>query len=648
MIPNRKTFKPRARRFFKDLDAWHGSLKQGPDPDILRNALLSGELEKKASRHKTLLNQTATSLSGKLDRSLDWDLLCPQTAGKMMTASFHYLLTGERRALRWAIDALETMEACDRRHFNYSTLTGRVEIDLRTASVTKALATMQCAFGPILDVRMTRRVRRIALDRCLRPALEAMRTNKYWWSRGQNNWRAVMTGSFAIGAMAFSDVFEGWPETIEYGIDGILTLLELGDRAGGWNEGPGYWEYGMVHCAEPAYFLKAFTSGKVNLFKHPFLGHTCDFRQAMTWRPGRVWNWSDGHKHAGPSICATILARAYRNRSWQYLAGQQGIKSLRQLYFLDPGLAARKPADKPSSKLFPDLGIAVMRTGFKPTDAFVGLKAGKVSDEIGHCHLDLGSVAVFAGGQELLAETNHWPYAQVNNSGRAGGFFESAPEGRRWNFDGNAGIAHNLLVIGDRYPRRDPKARARILTADFGTKHDLLLVDLSPFYRPAASRVRRYLAYLRPDVLVLVDELRSKTKLKARVLYHFLKRATLGQDSFSIMNAGAELVGQMLCPSREHNIVLGQEERRSAYNTERGVAEVDNKFVYVENLHRDNRVVFVSVLSFGKKPVAPRKAGLIGDPDLRDCFTVEVQRGRNRTRVRFDLKKGTLAVTDRA
>jgi heparinase II/III-like protein len=646
MAPDRKRCSPRARRFFRDLDAWHRNLKSAPDPDILRSALQPAELEGKAGRHRALISQSVSSLQKKLDRSLDWDLLWLQTVQKMTTASIYYLFTGERRALRWAVDALECMETCKRRHFNYSTLTGTVDIDLRTASVIRALSCMQCAFGRILDARLKRRVKRTAVDRCLRPALAAMRSRKYRWCGCRDNWRSVMTGSFAIGAMVFSDVFEEWAEIIEYGVDGVLTIMELGDRAGGWNEGPGYWEYGIVHCAELAFFLKAFTAGKVDLFKHSFLRCTGDFMLYMTTRPGQVWNWSDCHKHLEPSICAAILARVYQDKAWQHLARQQGVKNLRQAYFLDPGLGARLAEGRALSKLFPDLGVAVMRTGFTKEDAFVGVKAGKVSTGIGHCHLDLGSVVVFAGGKELLAENEFWPYAQLGTDRRAGGFFESDPDGRSWNYDGNAGISHNLLTIGDRFPRRDLKARARILNADFGSGHDLVLVDATPFYRPLATRVRRYVAYLRPDVLVLVDELRTRQKVKARVLYHFLKRAQLGDDSFTISNGGAELLGRTLCPSRRHNIVLGLDERRSAYNTERGLVQVENKYVYTENLHRDKRLVFVSVLAFGKKPMALPGAELVGDPDLDDRFAVRIRSGRRRTRVTYDLKKGTMAVRD--
>jgi len=96
---------------------------------------------------------------------------------------------------------------------------------------------------------------------------------------------------------------------------------------------------------------------------------------------------------------------------------------------------------------------------------------------------------------------------------RAGGSNDSAPDGRRWNFDGNAGISHNLLTLGTDYPRRDLEGTARITQCDLGPKENLLVVDVSPYYRPAARRVRRYVAYLRPGAIVLVDEVRAERKL---------------------------------------------------------------------------------------------------------------------------------------
>jgi hypothetical protein len=198
----------------------------------------------------------------------------------MTGAALYYLFTGDRKALGWAREALDALDAFERPHFCYITLVGRVDIDLQTASVTRALAAMRACFAGALDPETARRLDRIAVKRCLGPALEALRTRKYWWTECRHNWRSVMAGSFAMGGMAFADAFRDWRELIEYGLEGVLVVLEEGDRAGGWQEGPGYWEYGIGHCAEFASALKRFTGGRVDLFRHPYLKRAGDFRPA--------------------------------------------------------------------------------------------------------------------------------------------------------------------------------------------------------------------------------------------------------------------------------------------------------------------------------------------------------------------------------
>jgi len=126
------------------------------------------------------------------------------------------------------------------------------------------------------------------------------------------------------------------------------------------------------------------------------------------------------------------------------------------------------------------------------------------------------------------------------------------------------------------------------------------------------------------------------------VLFHFLMKARLDVDRFCIQHGNAQFAGQSLCPSREHNLVLGIDRRSSTYHTENGPVHAENQYVYVENLHRDTRLVFVSALAFGKKPLRPPEFKLVGDPFEQDRFAVEVVRGRSTARVEFDLKKGTV------
>jgi hypothetical protein len=357
----------------------------------------------------------------------------------------------------------------------------------------------------------------------------------------------------------------------------------------------------------------------------------------------RVWNWSDCHKQVPESLCLALLARVYRKPLWQRLVMREGIQSLRMIALHDPAVPAAVREKPALSKFFPGVGAAVMRTGFGPKDEFVGFKAGVSGTARNHSHLDLGSLVIFANGRELLAEPEFWPYAGDWTPGsRTGGFFDSAPEGRRWNFDCNAGISHNIPVIGTECPRPERRSVARIFLRESGRNFDLMAADITSGYKPLAKRVRRYLAYLRPGIVILVDELRLRQKRKAQILYHFEGRAKPGHDCFTVRNGRAELSAQSLCPSREHNLVLGKSERISTYHTEHNLEHAGHRYIYIENFHCESRLVFVAALAFGPRPLTLPRFELSGDPAGQDRFKVIVTRRGKRMELRFDLGKGKI------
>lgn len=639
MPADRQQFRKADQRFFTRLDQWQ------PDPsgfvNLFRDALTEGEAGRKAARYPEIIAKAAESAKVKVESGLDDDALRTRATGKMTSAALYYLFTGDRKALKWAGEALDALDAVKRPHFCYITLVGRVDIDLQTASVTRALAAMRACFGDALDADTTRRLDRIAVTRCLRPALEALRTRKYWWTECRHNWRSVMAGSFAMGGMAFADVFKDWRDLVEYGLEGVLVVLEDGDRAGGWSEGPGYWEYGIGHCAEFASSLKRFTGGGVDLFQHPYLKRTGDFRIWMTPSPGRFWNWSDSGKTTRSSLTLGILAREYGNRVYQAAAREGGVGSTGHLFYLDldtKGAAPTPEAGFGLTRVFPDIGVAVMRTGFGRNDAFVGVKAGLIGPGVTHEHADLGSVVIHAAGQELLAELDSWPYAQ--HTGKAGGFFDKG--GRRWDYDGNGVIGHNQVMLEGRYPPYTVPTKAGLKHTDLGDGCELVTVDATAMHRPMAARVRRYTVFLRPDLVLLVDEIRAKERIRARCMFHYLDRADLGTDSFTISSGNARLKGVSLHPAADHNVIVGRDERRTTYHTERGQQQRTNAYLYTENLHRSTDLVFVTGLQFGRKPLPEVRWTLEGDPQGEKPFGVKVQGRAGGRRLRFDLASGTV------
>ena len=174
MPADRKQFKKSSQRFFDRLDAW------SPDADFVntyRDAIDESELKRKTRRYGRIIDDAAKAARARVMRG---DFIPGAPCSVISNAALYYLFTGDRKALGWAKKALDVLERFERPHWCYVTLIGHVEVDLQTASVTRALALMRSCFADILDDRTRRRLDRIAVERCLKPGLQAQRTQKYF------------------------------------------------------------------------------------------------------------------------------------------------------------------------------------------------------------------------------------------------------------------------------------------------------------------------------------------------------------------------------------------------------------------------------------------------------------------------------------
>jgi hypothetical protein len=371
----------------------------------------------------------------------------------------------------------------------------------------------------------------------------------------------------------------------------------------------------------------------------------------MQTKPDEIWNWSDAGKKAEPSLTLAVLARAYRKPSYQWMALSQGILTLEQLYRLDSGLKPKAPpTGKAAGRLFPGLGILVWRGGFGWRDSYIGVKAGVIPHFNFHCQMDLGSFVVHAEGRELLAEANHWPYPYEGRKdpgvkGAQPGFYDiDNKRWLRWDFDYVSALGHNMVTLEGLYPQPSIGARAKFLTIRSGPRHEAAVIDATNVYRPLAKRVRRYFVFLMPDVLLLVDEIRASKPVRARIHFQPGGKTEWGADRFAIRNGPAEMRGVSLHPAAADHLIMGLDDRKTTYLPPAGLLEKRLCYLYIENLYRKPRLVFVTALQFGKKGFSPVSYELEGKPAVDDSFTVSVKRGRRIERVTFSLASRSVDV----
>ncbi|MCC6227507.1 MAG: hypothetical protein IT195_14030 [Microthrixaceae bacterium] len=149
-----------------------------------------------------------------------------------------------------------------------------------------------------------------------------------------------------------------------------------------------------------------------------------------------------------------------------------------------------------------------------------------------------------------------------------------------------------------------------------------------------------------PDIVLLLDEVQSRQPVRARVHFHPAEAACCqaGADSFAFRHGPAVLFGQSLLPQAADQLILGTEDRRTTYLPPGGRLTKRHRYVYIENLCRKPRLLFVSALQFGRRDLERAEFARVITPEAAGMITVSVARGRVRRTVTFDLHRKTVRV----
>lgn len=236
------------------------------------------------------------------------------------------------------------------------------------------------------------------------------------------------------------------------------------------------------------------------------------------------------HWH-GPDTMLFRLAGYTRDPRLQWYALELNRAKLTAGSYLnpvwyDPGVPALPPsgadsahaAQLPPTRHFPDQGLSILRSGWDGNESVLGFHCAPFNGHQamrnhnadiagGHMHPDAGSMLLFAHGDWLLSDTG---YSQkltayrntilVNGVGQTG-------EKSVW-FEG----------VELRRERRGP----RIVGTDVGPGWESIAADLTDAYEHAAgaTRIERFLAYLRPDCWVIIDRVAAKAPSTFGLHFH--------------------------------------------------------------------------------------------------------------------------------
>ena len=464
------------------------------DSDIARARSLIRSDPRARAAFALLEAQAAAILS---EPPVEYRLIGPRLLDKSRTAltriytlAFLYRLNKEPKYLDRALAELRA--AASFKDWNPSHF-------LDTAEMTHAFAIGYDWLHPALSDQQRAWIRQAIVEKGLDQAMPIYEAQR-WWVRVTHNWNQVCNGGIALGALAIAESEPAKARRIlNYAVDSIPLAMNSYAPDGGWNEGPGYWDYATRYNV---YFLAGLETAlgtDFGLSKIQGFDRAGHFRVDFSSPSGRVFNYADSRDALNPSECALWLARRFRQPvyAWQQLdliERRQRVHAL-DLVWWPSSVQAPAAARWPLDSVYYGVQTAFLRSSWTdPAALWAAIKGG--DNKANHSHLDLGAFVLDALGERWFLDFGVDDYNLPAYFGD-----------KRWSYYRLRTESHNTILIDGE--NQDPKAAARLLDFTSTPQEAKVSFDLAPAYPGRLSKHVRTMRLVNRRAVRLLDEIEA-------------------------------------------------------------------------------------------------------------------------------------------
>ena len=321
---------------------------------------------------------------------------------------------------------------------------------------------------------------------------------------GANNLRAAPTGALGLGALALQGIDDRAELWLDTAVKSTERFLKLFSPDGSFFEGISYLAYSM-RTTMPFIHAHSQLVGDIDWSTKVNFDGMLDYCLYMQFGKKAdgvpdVVNFSDSRSSVNPG--AVTLAGQYSGNPLAGYAAKYASEPIWifDLLWFDPNQPTQAPR-KELLNVLNDLDWVVCRSGWEANDAVVAFKSGAPAN---HEHADRNHIMFKTHGERLL--NDHF-----------GAAYDRRHEG--WKMRGTR--AHNAVLLdGKGHPyldgiegTNDSKAYANILQWEDHGAHVWWTSDASSSYildNYHAHQVLRTVIYAKPDVLVVMDQVRFR------------------------------------------------------------------------------------------------------------------------------------------
>jgi hypothetical protein len=408
---------------------------------------------------------------------------------------------------------------------------------LDTAEMTAATAMGYDWFYDVLPAKSRARIRDAIVNKGLKTSLCFYRRGNGPTAR-TNNWGIVTNAGMAMGAIAVADTNPKIAAAVLGGaLRRVRPAMSRYGSDGTYPEGLGYWRYSTEHAVKLLSTLRSSFGREFNVAPSGF-AKTGNHPLQAIGPTGKAANFGNTRESLGSAPHLFWLARRYNRPVDAWLARQQLGKAASPLHLLWYQLGEQDPAAAGVSRswLSPKLNSVFLRSGWNDKAAgYAAVKGG--SNWVSHAHPELGSFVYDARGQR-------WGMDLGLDDYNLPGYFD-VKRRKRWYRLSTQG-QNTLRIAGKQQPHT-----AFAPVTHFATKRGRThaVVDLRKAY-PAAKRVKRGVALLGGDALMVQDEVVAKRVRSVDWTMHTRAAIKVSADGqfAELAQGGERVVAQILSP----------------------------------------------------------------------------------------------------
>lgn len=370
--------------------------------------------------------------------------------------------------------------------------------------------------------------------------------NRPYNSHGNRVWHKL--GECAIAMLGDVPEAEIW---LDYAVNKFYACYPVwSDDDGGWHEGVSYW--GGYMSKVVTWLQVANSALRIDGFKKPFFAQVGDYPLYVA-PPGSPNMGFGDLSYRPPSQgwggFIEYLLRAGGNRPeanhagyWRWWTQQWKMSNeggvLGFLYDANlPSLpSAKTPTDLPVSKVFHGIGVASLHSTLLDSadDVHLLFKSSPFGSQ-SHGHNPQNTFQLNAYGEALLTTC---VYRDLHGSKFHYQWAHSTKAHNGVLVDGQGQVPHSASVVG------------RIVDSKFTPEWDYVVGDASACYGGRLKRFRRHIAFVKPDLIVICDDLAATNAATFQFMLHALSPFNVDEQGMrlSVKQPKASVTAQYLSP----------------------------------------------------------------------------------------------------